>query len=70
MILDKFLGPYCDLLWSDPEDILDWAVSPRGAGYLFGSKATKEVHTLHYDFNSCFLCIIRYFIPSKVFLDQ
>ena len=36
------LGPYCDLMWSDPEDILDWAVSPRGAGYLFGSKATKE----------------------------
>ena len=36
-------GPYCDLMWSDPEDILDWAVSPRGAGYLFGSKVTKEV---------------------------
>ena len=36
-------GSYCDLMWSDPEDILDWAVSPRGAGYLFGSKATKEV---------------------------
>ena len=35
-------GSYCDLMWSDPEDILDWAVSPRGAGYLFGSKATKE----------------------------
>ena len=30
-------------MWSDPEDILDWAVSPRGAGYLFGSKVTKEV---------------------------
>lgn len=35
-------GSYCDLMWSDPEDILDWAISPRGAGYLFGSKATKE----------------------------
>lgn len=35
-------GPYCDLMWSDPEDIQEWAVSPRGAGYLFGSKATRE----------------------------
>lgn len=35
-------GPYCDLMWSDPEDIGEWAVSPRGAGYLFGSKASME----------------------------
>lgn len=27
----------CDLLWSDPEEIIGWGVSPRGAGYLFGS---------------------------------
>jgi hypothetical protein len=25
-------GPFCDLMWSDPEDIDSWAVSPRGAG--------------------------------------
>ncbi|CAG2102479.1 unnamed protein product [Medioppia subpectinata] len=30
-------GPMCDLLWSDPEDIEGWKVSPRGAGYVFGS---------------------------------
>lgn len=41
-------GSYCDLMWSDPEDILDWAVSPRGAGYLFGSKATKEFSYVNY----------------------
>lgn len=37
-------GPFCDLMWSDPEDIDDeaWMVSPRGAGYLFGSKVTAE----------------------------
>ena len=25
-------GPFCDLMWSDPEDIESWAVSPHGAG--------------------------------------
>lgn len=36
-------GSFCDLMWSDPEDIETWAVSPRGAGWLFGSKVTQEV---------------------------
>lgn len=31
-------GAMCDLLWSDPEDITGgWGISPRGAGYIFGS---------------------------------
>jgi serine/threonine-protein phosphatase 4 catalytic subunit len=29
-------GSMCDLMWSDPEDMDGWVVSPRGAGYLFG----------------------------------
>ena len=35
-------GPMCDLLWSDPEDTTGWGVSPRGAGFLFGSDVVRE----------------------------
>ncbi|KAM0750755.1 Metallo-dependent phosphatase [Meredithblackwellia eburnea MCA 4105] len=35
-------GAFCDLMWSDPEDIETWSVSPRGAGWLFGSRVTNE----------------------------
>ena len=34
---------FSDLVWSDPEDVDTWAMSPRGAGWLFGSKVTSEV---------------------------
>ncbi|CAL1286902.1 unnamed protein product [Larinioides sclopetarius] len=30
------------LVWSDPEDVDTWSVSPRGAGWLFGAKVTHE----------------------------
>ncbi|KAK0552571.1 sporulation-induced protein [Tilletia horrida] len=43
-------GAFCDLMWSDPEDIETWKVSPRGAGWLFGGAVTKEfnhVNDLH-----------------------
>lgn len=36
-------GAFCDLVWSDPEDVDTWAISPRGAGWLFGAKVTNEV---------------------------
>jgi len=36
-------GAFCDLVWSDPEEVDTWAVSPRGAGWLFGDKVATEV---------------------------
>ncbi|THC90948.1 hypothetical protein EYZ11_009598 [Aspergillus tanneri] len=35
-------GAFCDLVWSDPDDVETWAVSPRGAGWLFGDKVADE----------------------------
>lgn len=35
-------GPMCDLLWSDPEDIQGWSISPRGAGYVFGDDIVSQ----------------------------
>jgi len=36
-------GPFCDLLWSDPDDeVTGFCVSNRGAGYLFGPDTLKK----------------------------
>jgi len=40
-------GSFCDLMWSDPEDIEEWAVSQRGAGWLFGSKVTSQFNHIN-----------------------
>lgn len=34
-------GAMCDLLWSDPDEIDGWGLSPRGAGFLFGPDIVK-----------------------------
>lgn len=36
-------GPMCDLLWSDPEEVSGWGLSPRGAGFLFGQNIVDRV---------------------------
>lgn len=35
-------GAMCDLMWSDPEDISGWGLSPRGAGYQFGGDVVEK----------------------------
>ncbi|GKZ20068.1 hypothetical protein AbraIFM66951_008211 [Aspergillus brasiliensis] len=35
-------GAMCDLLWSDPDEIDGWGLSPRGAGFLFGGDIVKR----------------------------
>ena len=37
-----------DLMWSDPDDIENWAVSPRGAGWLFGGIVVKEASSFRH----------------------
>jgi len=46
-MLDRFQeppheGPMCDLLWSDPLDCDGWAVSRRGAGYMWGQDVSER----------------------------
>lgn len=40
-------GAFCDLMWSDPENIDSWLESNRGAGYLFGWKVVNEFNYLN-----------------------
>jgi len=40
-------GAFGDLVWSDPEDIESWQVSPRGAGWLFGERPTQHFNRLN-----------------------
>ncbi|RMZ84670.1 hypothetical protein DV737_g971, partial [Chaetothyriales sp. CBS 132003] len=47
-------GAMCDLLWSDPDEIESWGLSPRGAGFLFGSDIVR-----HFNHNNDLSMIAR-----------
>ena len=40
-------GPFCDLIFSEADDIDYWAVSNRGAGWCFGRIVTKTVQSIY-----------------------
>lgn len=40
-------GAMCDLLWSDPDEIDGWGLSPRGAGFLFGADIVKRFNHIN-----------------------
>ena len=40
-------GAYCDLMWSDPDEIEAWVISARGAGYVFGWKVVNEFNRIN-----------------------
>jgi len=40
-------GPISDLLWSDPEEIEGYTISPRGAGYIFGPDVVGQFNHLN-----------------------
>ncbi|KAJ7902156.1 Metallo-dependent phosphatase-like protein [Mycena olivaceomarginata] len=52
-VLDRFReippdGPIADLVWSDPDaEKEDFAISPRGAGYTFGSGVMSHILRAH-----------------------
>jgi diadenosine tetraphosphatase ApaH/serine/threonine PP2A family protein phosphatase len=35
------------MMWSDPDDILTWGHSGRGAGWLFGSQVVDEFNYIN-----------------------
>ena len=40
-------GAMADLMWSDPEEIEGWGISPRGAGYLFGGDVVAKFNEIN-----------------------
>ncbi|KAI9141219.1 serine/threonine-protein phosphatase PP-X isozyme 2 [Paraphysoderma sedebokerense] len=68
-IIDRFReiphdGPMADLVWSDPDaEKEDFGISPRGAGYTFGSSVVKhflEINNMSHILRAHQLCMEGY----------
>jgi serine/threonine-protein phosphatase 6 catalytic subunit len=40
-------GPFVDLIWSDPEDVQEWKISTRGAGWFYGAPQVKQFNEMN-----------------------
>uniref|UniRef100_A0A8D2DD96 protein-serine/threonine phosphatase n=1 Tax=Sciurus vulgaris TaxID=55149 RepID=A0A8D2DD96_SCIVU len=62
-------GAFCDLVWSDPEDVDTWAISPRGVVWLFGAKVTNEFVHIN---NLKLICRAHHFVHEgyKFMFDE
>ena len=40
-------GAMSDIMWSDPEEISGWSMSPRGAGFLFGGDIVERFNRIN-----------------------
>jgi len=66
-------GAFCDLVWSDPEEVDGMTPSNRGAGYLFGASVVREfVEVNNLDLVSRSHQLVqegyKYFFPPENFL--
>lgn len=43
----NIIGSFCDLMWSDPENIEAWAPNNRGAGWIFGNKVVRDFNHIN-----------------------
>ena len=40
-------GAFCDLMWSDPDNIETWTLSLKGSGWLYGWKVVNEFNHIN-----------------------
>ena len=66
-------GVFCDLMWSDPDDIETWIISCRGAGWIYGWKVIDEFTHIN---NLELICIahqlvmegFKYWLEKKIYV--
>ena len=55
-------GVFCDLMWSDPDDIETWIISCRGAGWIYGWKVVDEFTHIN---GLELICRFKYWFEKK-----